>query len=292
MKLMSFEHAGSVHAGLWLGEGRALDLTLLGFRSVVEVLEQGDAATSELRRLSADPPGNAVVEISVKQIVAPIPRPARNVFCIGRNYRSYARQVDGAEKPVSEPVQYAAIFTKGPNTVVGPSATVRLDPKVTGLLDYEVELAAVVGKGGRDITREAAMDHIWGYTVANDITARDLQSRHVQFFKGKSLDESLPLGPWILDRESAGDPTTMNLTLSVNGELRQAGRPDDLIFDIPSLIVTLSAGMALIPGDIILTGTPAGVGYTMDPPCRLADGDVVVASIDRIGELRNVIVGV
>jgi 2-keto-4-pentenoate hydratase/2-oxohepta-3-ene-1,7-dioic acid hydratase in catechol pathway len=292
MKLMSFEHAGSIHAGLWMGEGRVLDLSRLGFRSVVEVLEQGDAATAELRRLSARPPESALLDISTKQIVAPIPRPSRNIFCIGRNYRSYARQVDGGQKAAPDPVQYAAIFTKGPNTVVGPSATVRLDPKVTELLDYEVELAAVIGKGGRDISREAAMDHIWGYTVANDITARDLQSRHVQFFKGKSLDESLPLGPWIVDREAAGDPTTMNLTLSVNGELRQKGRPDDLIFDIPSLIETLSAGMALIPGDIILTGTPAGVGYTMDPPCRLADGDVVVAKIDRIGELRNQIVGV
>ena len=176
--------------------------------------------------------------------------------------------------------------------MVGPTATVRYDPKVSDLYDYEVELGVVIGKAGRDIRREDAESHIWGYTVANDVTARDLQGFHGQFFKGKSLDESLPIGPWFMDKESVGDPKTVVLTTHINGEPRQHGTPADLIFDIPGLIVTLSAGMELLAGDIIITGTPEGVGYAMDPPRKLKGGDVMRLEIDRIGVLENRIVEV
>jgi len=169
---------------------------------------------------------------------------------------------------------------------------VRYDRKVSDAYDYEVEVGVVIGKAGRDITLENAMDHIWGYTVANDVTARDIQARHVQFFKGKSLDESLPIGPWFMDAASVGDYRTLELTTHINGEERQRGQPSDLIFDIPGLIVTLSAGMTLVPGDVIITGTPEGVGYAMTPPKLLKDGDRMELAIDRIGKLDNTIVEV
>ena len=188
--------------------------------------------------------------------------------------------------------KYATIFTKGPNTVVGATHTVRYDPKVSEAYDYEVELGVVIGKGGRDITAENAMSHVWGYTVANDVTARDLQGFHGQFFKGKSLDESLPIGPWFMDAASVVDYRTLELTTHINGEERQRGQPSDLIFDIPSLIVTLSAGMTLHPGDIIITGTPEGVGFAMEPKKLLKGGDRMELAIDRIGKLDNTIVEV
>lgn len=292
MRLVSFNRVGNARAGLWLESGVVLDLSCLGYPTVLSVLQGGEEALATLRAAECEPPADALLDVQWDELLAPIPKPERNVFCIGRNYLSYAKETQQVRRDAPEAPKHAAIFTKGPNTVVGPAATIRLDPKVTALLDYEVELALVIGKGGRDIKREDAADHVWGYTVANDVTARDLQALHGQFFKGKSLDESLPMGPWIIDKETVGDPTTLTLSLSVNGEPRQEGRPDEMIFDIPSLIVTLSAGMALVPGDIVLTGTPAGVGYTMDPPQRLADGDLVLARIDRIGELRNIIIEV
>jgi 2-keto-4-pentenoate hydratase/2-oxohepta-3-ene-1,7-dioic acid hydratase in catechol pathway len=176
-------------------------------------------------------------------------------------------------------------FTKAPTAVNAPGAPVRLDPGLTKLLDYEVELAVVIGKAGRDIPRARAYEHVFGYTVANDVTARDLQRRHEQWFKGKSLDTTLPLGPWIVDAAEIGDPTTLELSLTVNGHERQRATASMMIFDIPAIIESLSAGLTLEPGDVIATGTPSGVGFAMDPPQGLKDGDIVVATIDRIGEL-------
>jgi 2-keto-4-pentenoate hydratase/2-oxohepta-3-ene-1,7-dioic acid hydratase in catechol pathway len=183
-------------------------------------------------------------------------------------------------------------FTKAYNTINRDGGDVRLDPAVTGILDYEVELAVVIGKSGRDIAAEDAYDHVFGYTIANDITARDLQRLHDQWFKGKSLDTTLPLGPCIVDKAEIGDPTTLEVSLTVNGEERQRARTSAMMFDIPAIVAWLSKGLTLDPGDIIATGTPAGVGYAMDPPRGLKDGDVVVCTIDRIGSLTNRIVEV
>ncbi len=150
----------------------------------------------------------------------------------------------------------------------------------------------VIGKTGRDISKERALEHIFGYTIANDVTARDLQRRHEQWFKGKSLDTTLPLGPWIIDKEEIGDPTSLELSLTVNGEERQRAKVSMMIFDIPTIIEFLSAGLTLEAGDVIATGTPSGVGFAMTPPQGLKDGDMVVATIDRIGELVSPIKGV
>ncbi len=225
-------------------------------------------------------------------MLAPLATLPRNAFCVGRNYLDHVKEgyaARGTEVKLPEAPQF---FTKATHALNSPAGDIRYDSTLTRLLDYEVELAVIIGTTGRDIPREQAMSHVFGYCVANDFTARDLQKRHDQWFKGKSLDSTLPLGPWIIDAEEIGDPTTLELTLTVNGEERQRAKVDQMIFDLPHIISTLSAGLTLEAGDVICTGTPSGVGFAMTPPRPLQADDVVVARIDRIGELRNRIVKV
>jgi 2-keto-4-pentenoate hydratase/2-oxohepta-3-ene-1,7-dioic acid hydratase in catechol pathway len=300
MKLVSVMHEGRVFAGLWLGE-QVLDLAAAGraanepadLGSVLSIVRGGEAVLAAVARLesrSGEFP-QALLPAGSVQLLAPIPAPLRNVFCVGRNYVDHVKEgyaKAGKELKLPEVPQF---FTKATHAVNAPAGDVRLDPRVTSFLDYEVELAVVIGRGGRDISPERAYEHVFGYTIANDFTARDLQRRHEQWFKGKSLDGSCPIGPWIIDRAALGDPATLELSLSVNGEERQRARVAQMIFDIPTIIAALSAGLSLEAGDIIATGTPSGVGYAMTPSRALQPGDLVVAGIDRIGELHNRIVG-
>jgi len=301
MKLVSYSLEGRTLAGLWR-DGRVLDLAAAGrrmneaadFSGMLAIVRGGDAALAALQRLESrlDEFAELWLDAARVRLLAPIPAPLRNVFCVGRNYADHVREgfaKAGKEAKLPEVPQF---FTKATGTINGPDGEVRLDPRLTRVLDYEVELAVVIGSAGRDIAPERAWSHVFGCTVLNDITARDLQKRHEQWFKGKSLDTTCPIGPCIVDRDSIGDPRTLELSLSVNGEERQRARAGQMIFDIPTIIASLSAGLTLEPGDIIATGTPAGVGYAMDPMRVLKGGDVVVARIDRIGELRNTIVEV
>jgi 2-keto-4-pentenoate hydratase/2-oxohepta-3-ene-1,7-dioic acid hydratase in catechol pathway len=217
------------------------------------------------------------------RFLAPIPRPPRNIFCVGRNYAEHAKE-RGADIP-TVPV----FFTKPPTAVIGPEASVIHWP-MTGSLDYEVELAVVIGRRGRSIPKAKAYDYVFGYTILNDITARDLQKRHTQWFKGKGLDTFAPLGPWIVHKTALPDPHALRIRLRVNGEARQEATTADMIFRIDELIEVLSAGMTLEPGDIIATGTPSGVAAGFDPPRWLRVGDVVEAEVEGIGILRNRIV--
>ena len=288
MKFITFARDGRELPGLWLGEGHVADLSG-AFGSILELIDAGPEGLKTARELAA----NEDVHLSAAvQLLAPIPRTRKNVFCIGRNYVEHVAEGARAAGQETKLPEYPQIFTKAPTAINAPGAPVRLDAGLTKLLDYEVELAVVIGKAGRDIPRDRAYEHVFGYTIANDVTARDLQRRHDQWFKGKSLDTSLPLGPWIVDAEEIGDPTTLELSLTVNGEERQRATTSMMIFDIPAIIASLSAGMTLEPGDVIATGTPSGVGYAMTPPQGLKDGDVVVARIDRIGELESPIRGV
>ncbi|MGZ8308235.1 MAG: fumarylacetoacetate hydrolase family protein, partial [Rhodoplanes sp.] len=182
--------------------------------------------------------------------------------------------------------EYPAVFTKPPSAVIGPEATVQLHPQVTSSVDYETELAVVIGVGGRDIPKHDAFRHVFGYTIVNDVTARDRQRKHKQWFLGKALDTFCPMGPWITTADEI-DPENLAVKCWVNGELRQNGNTRDLIFDIPSLVAEISAGLTLMPGDLIATGTPAGVGIGRDPPLFLKEGDVVSISISGIGTLTN-----
>ena len=301
MRLVSCNDGARTLAGLWRN-GRVLDLAAAGRRfneaadlgSVLAIIRGGDATYAALQRIAArgEEFADAWLDAGQLNVLAPIPVPVRNVICVGRNYLDHIKEgyaAAGREAKLPEVPQF---FTKATGAVNSPTGDVRLDSRLTQLFDYEVELAVVIGRGGRDIAAASAMEHVFGYTVANDFTARDLQRRHEQWFKGKSLDGSCPLGPCIVDRAEIGDPATLELSLAVNGEERQRARVAQMIFDIPTIIASLSAGLTLEPGDIISTGTPSGVGFAMQPPRALKGGDEVVARIDRIGELRNRIVEV
>ena len=225
---------------------------------------------------------------------APIPEPRRNIFCVGKNYQEHVVEFgrSGYDQPDrSEAIpESAVVFSKATTSVTGPYDEVESHSGVTSELDYEVELAIIIGRGGRSIPREMASGHIWGFTIINDITARDLQRRHKQWLIGKSLDTHCPMGPYAVTADEIPDVETLTLESRVNGQLRQRASVKDLIFDIPELIATLSSGMTLLPGDVIATGTPAGVGIGFDPPRFLTSGDVVEMSITGLGSLRNRIV--
>lgn len=224
--------------------------------------------------------------------LAPLPQPPRNIMCVGKNYHAHAQEFtrsgfDSSASSVADAIPQAPIiFTKAPETVIGHDAEVRIPHGLSSAIDYEAELGVIIGKGGRGITAENALDHVWGYTIINDVTARDMQSKHKQWFLGKSLDTFCPMGPVAVTADAIRLDDT-GLRCRVNGELRQDANTRDLIFDVPTLIATISAGLTLVPGDVIATGTPAGVGIGFTPPRYLATGDVVEIEIDGIGRLSN-----
>ena len=266
--------------------------------SLLELIHQGPDAW----RLVADFLGTALSALSSRsqhshtyplmeiQLHAPIPRPTKNVFCVGRNYLSHIEEgarTRGKEVKVSS---VPVFFTKPPTSVIGPHDDIPWDRSVTQQVDWEVELGVIMGLGGRNIPRSAALDHIFGYTVVNDVSARDLQSNHVQFFKGKSLDGFCPMGPVVVTADQFPDPQATLLTLRVNGIVKQNGNTRDMIFPIDHLIESLSHGLTLEAGDILATGTPDGVGFARTPPEFLQVGDIMETEVEGIGMMRNRIV--
>ncbi len=303
MKLVTYRHDRGTAFGLILRDGRILDLAPAAGSSrasalgddLLAFIARGPEALALARTLAGEAEGgrhaDATLAAGSVRLLAPIPRPAKNVFCVGRNYLDHVAESDrvrGADTKLPEVPQF---FTKPPTAVIGPDETFERDPAVSSRMDYEVELGVVIGAGGRDIPAERALEHVFGYTIVNDVTARDLQRRHDQWFKGKGLDRACPMGPCIVTREEIGDYTTLELSLTVNGEERQHAQASQMIFDVPKLIQSLSAGMTLEPGDVISTGTPAGVGFAMNPPRFLQPGDEVVCKISRIGTLVTRITG-
>lgn len=235
------------------------------------------------------------IPLSKLRFAAPIPRPRRNVLCVGKNYFDHAHEFtrsgfDSSASKAADAVPTAPIiFTKMPDTVIATGEPVQYPAGASEQLDYEAELGVIIGKGGRGISKANAMDHVFGYTVINDVTARDLQARHKQWFLGKSLDTFCPMGPWIATRDEV-DGARLDLKCWINGELRQSANTKDLIFDIPTLIEAISAGLTLKPGDVIATGTPAGVGIGFTPPRFLNRGDLMEIEIEGLGRLSNRIV--
>jgi len=223
-------------------------------------------------------------------IEAPIGRPRRNIFCVGKNYFAHAEEfaASGFDSSAANGVapKHPIIFSKVPECVVAHGAAVYLDGEVSRAVDYEAELGVIIGKGGRAIKPENALDHVWGYTIINDVTARDLQGRYSQWLIGKSQDTFCPMGPWAVTRDEI-DLSDTKIRCWINGELRQDANTRDLIFDIPTIIATISAGVTLVAGDIIATGTPAGVGIGFDPPKYVVAGDVARIEIGGIGVLQN-----
>jgi 2-keto-4-pentenoate hydratase/2-oxohepta-3-ene-1,7-dioic acid hydratase in catechol pathway len=230
----------------------------------------------------------ASLPISAVELEAPLPMPRRNLFCVGRNYRAHAAELAGSvfRTDAAKLDEWPIVFTKVPECVIAPGAAIRLPRGISEKIDYEAELAVVIGTGGRDIRASRAMAHVWGYTIVNDVTARDVQMRHSQWDLGKSFDTFCPMGPWLVSADEV-DGTDLELVCRVNGEVRQHARTSQLIFDIPTLIETCSRGITLYPGDVIATGTPAGVGMGMDPPRWLRAGDVVRIEIEGLGALEN-----
>jgi 2-keto-4-pentenoate hydratase/2-oxohepta-3-ene-1,7-dioic acid hydratase in catechol pathway len=217
------------------------------------------------------------------ELLAPIPRPARNVFCVGKNYREHVKERPETGDAIPEaPI----IFTKAPSCVIADGRPIELPDGLSQQIDYEAELAVVIGRSGRAIPPARAYDHVWGYTIVNDVTARDLQLRHKQWFLAKSIDGFCPMGPWLVSADEV-DAANLSIRCWVNDELRQDANTGELIFDIPTLIATISAGITLQPGDVIATGTPSGVGAGFKPPRFLSTGDRVSIAIEGIGRLSN-----
>lgn len=294
MRLVTFRHAGATHIGALIDQGkqivdfRAADPTLpadmLGFiaggAAVMRAAHQ--AIESGFHRLDA----------RACELLAPIPRPARNIMCVGKNYHEHAKEFarsgfDSSNTGGAEVPSHPVVFTKAPSTVIATGVAIpgHLDP--TSSVDYEGELAVVIGKGGRGIRKDSAFAHVYGYTIVNDVTARELQGRHKQWFLGKSIDGFCPMGPTLVTADEVAEVTKLKLVTTVNGEIRQDAVVADLIFDIPTLIETISAGIALEPGDVIATGTPVGVGIGFKPPKYLQKGDRVAVTIEPIGTLEN-----
>lgn len=281
MKLAALMVAGSRRVAIVEGE-RPVRLLPASVRDIADVI-----ADPALQKATGEP------MIQGGTPLAPFQRPRRNVFCVGKNYREHAQEFErsgfdsssGANIIPDAPI----IFTKVPECVVGSSAEISFDPAISTAIDYEGELAVIIGTGGRAISCSAAMAHVWGYTIVNDVTARDVQNRLKQWHVGKSFDTFCPMGPWAVTADEI-DLKNTRLRTWVNGELRQNANTRDLIFDVPTIIAVLSASITLYPGDIIATGTPAGVGIGFKPPRFLKNGDVVAVEIDGLGRLENTVV--
>ncbi|HEX8167951.1 MAG TPA: fumarylacetoacetate hydrolase family protein [Beijerinckiaceae bacterium] len=284
MKFATFAQGGQDRIGL-VDEAAGRVRPVSAARDMIELIERYDGLKGGFA------PQGGGIPLAEVELKAPIPRPRRNVICVGKNYREHAKEFShsgfeaGAVKG-AEIDEYPAVFTKLPSSVTGPGATVSLHSHITSSVDYEAELALVIGTGGRDIAKGDAYAHIFGYTIVNDVTARDRQRNHKQWFLGKALDGFCPMGPWIVTADEV-DPENLDVKCWVNGELRQDANTSDLIFDIPTLVATISAGLTLEPGDVIATGTPAGVGIGFNPPKFLKSGDVVRIAISGLGELEN-----
>jgi 2-keto-4-pentenoate hydratase/2-oxohepta-3-ene-1,7-dioic acid hydratase in catechol pathway len=285
VRFLSFREGGAVRSGV-LSEDAVTVRPFAGavsLQRVIESVEHGNAT------LATDSP----IPLSQVELLAPLPRPSRNVFCVGLNYRSHAAELaargfNGAKRAEDLIPPAPVVFSKVPESVIGPTAVIEI-PAASSAIDYEAELAIVIGKGGRNIAAAQAMDHVFGYTIVNDVTARDLQKRHQQWLLGKSCDTFCPMGPWIVTRD-AMNGNAARVRLWVNEELRQDGNTSDLVFGIEAIIESISAALTLQPGDVIATGTPAGVGMATTPPRWLKRGDVVKVQIDGIGVLENRVV--
>ena len=267
------------------------DLVAGGPLEMLGLLAAGPSLWDRVRSAAASARGGQ--PLSQVQLLAPIPRPRRNVFCVGWNYLEHFAEGQGFRGPnddVQKIPDYPALFSKQPNCVVGPDAPVWHSAPISDQLDWEVELAVVIGAPGRDIPEEQALDHVFGYTVGNDVSVRDVQRRHGgQWFKGKNFDTHCPLGPWIVTVDEIGDPQQLELSLRVNGVTKQDSNTRFMAFKLPRIIKEVSTGLQLEPGDVILTGTPSGVGFARTPPEFLKVGDVMEAEIEKIGVLRNTV---
>jgi 2-keto-4-pentenoate hydratase/2-oxohepta-3-ene-1,7-dioic acid hydratase in catechol pathway len=294
VRVATFELNGVERAGAVGADGGIVairDLMPGGPDDTVALIAEGPTLWDRVARAAAKARGGVPVEKAT--VRAPIPRPARNVFCVGWNYSEHFEEGKAFRGQAGAPEipEYPSLFSKNPATVIGPDVPVYFPAPHSEQLDWEAELAVVIGKPGRDISEPSAMDHVFGYTCANDVSVRDVQRRHGgQWFKGKNFDTHLPMGPWIVTADEL-DPSDLAIRSRVNGVTKQDSRTKFMVFKIPRLIAEISAGCELWPGDLIITGTPAGVGFARTPPEYLKVGDTVEVEIEGIGVLRNMVTG-
>jgi len=281
MRLITYQSDSGSRLGVVRGEAviPVPDLNML------TLIETGEAGLERARAVSGSP-----LPLASLTLLAPVPVPRRNIFCLGRNYAAHAKEraLAGDKNKEMKLPERPIFFTKATTSVNGPFANIPLDARVSEQMDWEAELGVVIGKSGKNISRQTAMEHVFGYTVINDISARDVQDGHGgQFFKGKSLDGTCPMGPWIVTRDEVPDAHALPIRCRVNGVTKQEATTAEMIFDVPAIIEWLSRGMTLLPGDVIATGTPAGVGSARTPPEFLKPGDVVESEVEGIGVIRN-----
>jgi 2-keto-4-pentenoate hydratase/2-oxohepta-3-ene-1,7-dioic acid hydratase in catechol pathway len=282
LKLVTYLQAGQSRVGAVTDWG-VVDLSSIA-SDMLSLIEGGTPLWQRARQLVATQSSGLPLERVT--LLAPIPQPRRNIICLGQNYREHARESDEArghdyqDKPPT-------FFTKATHTVNRPEGVIPFEADVSTQIDWEAELAVIIGRGGRRVPIDRAMEHVFGYTAINDVSARDVQFEGSQFFRGKSLDGACPMGPWIVTADEIPDPHQLRVMCRVNGVLKQAGNTAQMIANIPAIISILSSGMTLDAGDVISTGTPSGVGFARKPPEFLKPGDVVEVEIDRIGILRN-----
>ena len=292
MRIVTFEDQSGRRVGVF-EEDTVADVTAIDGTLPVEMVDLIALGSAGLDRLRKAVDGAPRLGASSVQLLAPIPRPRKNVIAVGRNYRDHAKEFSDSGFDASEKQMipdHPVVFTKSPTSVVGPGVPIDTSNDPLGTTDYEGEMAFIIGTTAKSVPREQAMEHVFGYTIVNDVTARDMQKRHVQWFIGKSPDTFCPMGPCITTIDELPDIGASWLRTWVNGELRQEAPISALIFDVPTLIATLSEVMTLEPGDVVATGTGLGVGIGFDPPRYLSPGDRVEIAIDGIGRLSNPVI--
>jgi 2-keto-4-pentenoate hydratase/2-oxohepta-3-ene-1,7-dioic acid hydratase in catechol pathway len=243
-----------------------------------------------LQKITALAGSNEWLPLSQVEQMSPIPRPRQNIMCLGWNYIEHVEETTGKSLEAPKLPKYPIVFTKAASSMNGPFADIPVDLEVSDKMDWEVELAVIIGKSGQGITKAQALDYVFGYSIINDVSARDIQKRHKQFFVGKSFTGACPMGPWIVTADEIKNPQELNLKSRVNNVIKQDSNTKYQIFDVATVIETLSKGMVLEAGDIIATGTPSGVGYVRNPPEYLMPGDTVECEIEGIGKISNRVV--
>jgi 2-keto-4-pentenoate hydratase/2-oxohepta-3-ene-1,7-dioic acid hydratase in catechol pathway len=299
VRLLTFKprRGGAPRLGVLLEDERVLDVGEAARRArqhlpfdagdMLSLIASGRAGLAALRKLARARAAKGPALDSLR-LLAPIPRPRKNVFCVGWNYLEHFEEGAKARPHVQDMPAYPAFFTKAPTAVNGPYDAIPLHAGVTEKLDWEVELGVVIGRGGCNIAEADAMKHVYGYCVVNDVSAREVQRQHgQQWFKGKSLDGTCPMGPWIVTADEVPDPQALRVSCRLNGAVKQDSNTRHMYFRIPRIIAELSAGLTLEPGDVISTGTPAGVGHARTPPEFMRAGDVLETEVEGIGVLRN-----
>jgi 2-keto-4-pentenoate hydratase/2-oxohepta-3-ene-1,7-dioic acid hydratase in catechol pathway len=291
MKLAAYQYESMQYVGIVAADLQSItpyqlteEQAARGALSVIEIMAEGGNL----------PPMGQPVAMKDVCLRAPVPQPRRNIFCVGKNYLDHVKEIKDsklgeAQGAMANLPKHPVVFSKVPETVIGPRVGIDSHPLATQEMDYEAELAVVIAKQGKAISKADAMKHVWGYTIINDVSARDVQAKHVQFHIGKSFDTFCPMGPWLVSADEIDEKNTA-IKCWVNGELRQDGNTQQMIFDIPTVIESISAGMTLYPGDVIATGTPSGVGMGFKPPRFLKKGDVVKIQIEGIGVLENPVI--